>query len=652
MRLSILTLFCFCLPLFLGFSFVKAQKPDELLARLQQKYPYYSAVILEKKVHLFLDYDSLTDRFEIKAHHLSDVLHLKEGSAHLSQESIPYSSFTELKDLKAHTLIPNGKKYRIEEVTHFMTRDLRSEDIFYNDTRETYFYFPAVRPGARTVLSYTEVLKEPRFISAVYLNHHSLPTERVSYRVEMPLEMQVAHRFFGKKNDNISFRHFQDKKSRIYYWEGEQIPPYIEEKSSPPFRYQTPHVFVFINKVEFANGKIKYVLNDTQNLYHWYYQFIKHSDTEKLSEAQKQIIAQIIKNADTPQAKARSIYRWVTQSIKYIAFEDGMRGFVPDLPSEVMQKRYGDCKDMTALLVAMLREVGLEAYFAWIGSRDLPYTYENMPTPATDNHMIAVLKIQDKKYFLDATASYLPFGIPSEFIQGKEALIAIDSQQYKIEKVPIVTAVQNQTTDTAQLYMKDDSLFIEGKMSFEGYSRAIITPFLHEKGMQYEMQRNIIRVINPYKENIFLHDFRIENLYEPDLPLLIYYKVSFIKHIQKMYSDVFLNLNLHLIWKNTEISKTRKSDVYANFYFNQSHYYTLTIPKNYATEHIPPNFAYKDSLFGFEINYEKQNNTLIYNKKIYSQYLILKNDKFESWNKMIDTLHRAYRQNVALSKLY
>jgi len=33
------------------------------------------------------------------------------------------------------------------------------------------------------------------------------------------------------------------------------------------------------------------------------------------------------------EEKARRIYSWVQQSIKYIAFEQGMEGFVPGMPT-------------------------------------------------------------------------------------------------------------------------------------------------------------------------------------------------------------------------------------------------------------------------------------------------------------------------------
>ena len=75
----------------------------------------------------------------------------------------------------------------------------------------------------------------------------------------------------------------------------------------------------------------------------------------------------------TDEAKARRIYKWVQQNIKYVAFEDGMEGFIPRDASLVCSRRYGDCKDMASILTKMLQYSGVEACFVWIGTRSLPY---------------------------------------------------------------------------------------------------------------------------------------------------------------------------------------------------------------------------------------------------------------------------------------
>ena len=67
---------------------------------------------------------------------------------------------------------------------------------------------------------------------------------------------------------------------------------------------------------------------------------------------------------------------------KYVAFEDGMGGFVPREAGLVCSRRFGDCKDMASILTAMNRAAGIPAYFTWLGTRDLPYTFSGTPFAA------------------------------------------------------------------------------------------------------------------------------------------------------------------------------------------------------------------------------------------------------------------------------
>ena len=53
--------------------------------------------------------------------------------------------------------------------------------------------------------------------------------------------------------------------------------------------------------------------------------------------------------------------------------------------------------------------------------------------------MIATYISGDKIIYLDATDENVPFGLPSNFIQGKEALIA-QNKSYKLATVPEISA--------------------------------------------------------------------------------------------------------------------------------------------------------------------------------------------------------------------
>ena len=80
--------------------------------------------------------------------------------------------------------------------------------------------------------------------------------------------------------------------------------------------------------------------------------------------------------------------RFVQDDIRYLGIEVGMARRRPTAPDQVFEQRYGDCKDKTALLVAMLRLGGLAAYPALVSSTQGPDLDQWVPSPDAFDHAI------------------------------------------------------------------------------------------------------------------------------------------------------------------------------------------------------------------------------------------------------------------------
>src|SRR6185295_4790856 len=120
--------------------------------------------------------------------------------------------------------------------------------------------------------------------------------------------------------------------------------------------------------------------------------------------------------------KIKSIYYWVQDNIRYIAFESGIAGFQPANADQVYKNKYGDCKGMANLLAAMLKIGGYDSRLTWIGTKDIPYDY-SIPSLCINNHMICSVMLKDSLYFLDGTETYISMGDYADRIQGRPAMI-------------------------------------------------------------------------------------------------------------------------------------------------------------------------------------------------------------------------------------
>jgi transglutaminase-like putative cysteine protease len=105
--------------------------------------------------------------------------------------------------------------------------------------------------------------------------------------------------------------------------------------------------------------------------------------------------------------KARALYDWVSSNIRYVGVYLGSGGYVPHSADEVLANEYGDCKDHTALLEALLAAAGIDSVPALINT-DTSYTLPKVGSFAF-NHVITYLPSLD--LYVDSTARFAPFGV-------------------------------------------------------------------------------------------------------------------------------------------------------------------------------------------------------------------------------------------------
>jgi len=104
-----------------------------------------------------------------------------------------------------------------------------------------------------------------------------------------------------------------------------------------------------------------------------------------------------------PMQRAGAALRWVQEEIRYFSVSLGESSHRPSSPAEVLQRRYGDCKDKTLLLVSLLRALGLEADPALVASNSPKLPQRLLPHPDAFDHVVAQLRLGGRSYWLDPT---------------------------------------------------------------------------------------------------------------------------------------------------------------------------------------------------------------------------------------------------------
>ena len=114
------------------------------------------------------------------------------------------------------------------------------------------------------------------------------------------------------------------------------------------------------------------------------------------------------------------------KDIRYTGIEFGEASLQPQPAAEVLKRHYGDCKDKAALLVAMLRATGIQAYLALLNAGPGLDVSPDLPGMNRFDHAIVYLPADGKgveALWIDATAEYAQVGVLPSMDQGRMALI-------------------------------------------------------------------------------------------------------------------------------------------------------------------------------------------------------------------------------------
>jgi len=113
----------------------------------------------------------------------------------------------------------------------------------------------------------------------------------------------------------------------------------------------------------------------------------------------------LTKDAKTDEEKIKALTSYMKTEIRYVNIELDRHGYRPFPPSDVLKKRYGDCKDQAMLLVALLKTVDIEAWPALVVSNDNAFVPEALVTPYAFNHLIVQVMINGETFWIDPTES-------------------------------------------------------------------------------------------------------------------------------------------------------------------------------------------------------------------------------------------------------
>ena len=280
----------------------------------------------------------------------------------------------------------------------------------YSDQRVRRVTLSGVAPGTLVDWSYTVERTKP-LVPGDYYTGWRVTTGRLTRRSRLIVDVpaSVTPRIH-EVNVRFQRRTVEAKGRRVYTWATADVQRIV------------PELFAASPNTVSVHIDVSAPLTWSQ-VAAWYAQLSR--DRYRLSPALEAKVAELVRGARTLDDSLRAVHRWVAQDFRYVSLSLGIGGYLPRLPAQVLEARYGDCKDKATLFIALARRMGLAAYPVLLSSSG--GADSSTPTVQQFDHMIAAVdRPASGRLYLDLTSDFTPYGELPFAEQGSFALVVHD----------------------------------------------------------------------------------------------------------------------------------------------------------------------------------------------------------------------------------
>ncbi|HEY0056481.1 MAG TPA: transglutaminase-like domain-containing protein [Pedobacter sp.] len=520
------------------------------------------------------------------------------------------------------------------------------ENIFYSDAKICYFPVKLPKVGSTAKVEFEKITKDPRYFTSIYLiSNYFTKTKEVNITVPRWMKVEFKEMNFATYDIKKTSRYDARLDADIITYRLKDIAASNDESNSPGPSYMYPHLMVLCKSATVNNQNVTY-FNTLSDLYSWYRSLVK--DPENDIPTLKEKAVSLTKDSKSDFEKIKAVFYYVQESIRYIAFEDGIAGFKPEKAHEVLRKKYGDCKGMAHLTKELLKALGFDARLCWLGTKHIAYSYET-PSMAVDNHMICALNYKGKTYFLDPTESYIGFNEYAERIQGRQVLIE-DGDKFILSKVPKADVSQNFNYEKRVLSISGSSLTGKVSHKWKGEEKEALLSNLNRIKKE-KSETAFVKYLSNHNSDLVVNNLITSNLSDLDNDLTASYDIEHKGAVNAFNKDYYIDLDFRKELAELVIETTeRKHDYWFDYKSSILRETELILPENYQVTSIPPNLSIKTSDYDFDLEFNVVPGKVIYKKTILLKNPNLSKSKFSEWNTNIEKLKKSYNESLILKQ--
>lgn len=473
-----------------------------------------------------------------------------------------------------------------------------------------------------------------------YIQHPEVAVQHAEFRAYV--NPVVGFRY---KNKHINIKPVKTTENGIdkYTWVVNSLKATKPEDDAPSWLV-TPKVLMAAN--QFSYDDIDGEIDTWQNYGKW--QLKVNTDVCTLPPARAEEIRKMTANIKTDKEKAKFLYEYMQQNMRYVSIALGIGGLKPFPATFVDQKKYGDCKALSNYMYAMLKAVNISSYYTMVyGGENGEPADVDFPTDPF-NHVILCIPFKNDTTWLECTSNTNPFGSLGTFTENRNALL-ITEIGGKLVNTPKSKADVNVFNSSVNIQLKADGSAVSTvKLQNTGEYRDMLIGLAR---MSFDDQKEaLVRSMKMKQPAVFNIKNGDDKAGIKSLELEMEYdKFSdVIAGSRQFYKPAAFDL-----WTYTcPVTEKRKTDFYFDHPLQKNCVTTITLPDGFEVENMPANQTLKFTYGDYTLNYvyDAAKNQVVSTAKFNLNNHIIPAAKYTEMQKYMDDVAKAQNKKLVIKR--
>jgi hypothetical protein len=448
---------------------------------------------------------------------------------------------------------------------------------------------------------------------------------------------------YSNKNTTLKPQKTTNNKTDTYLWHAANLKAIKVEPGARSWRV-FPRVYFAENKFEF------YGLDGDFSSWQTFGKWLQglNADVCTLSPQRAAEIQKMTAGFKTDKEKAKFLYEYMQQSMRYVSVQLGIGGMKPFTATFVDEKKYGDCKALSNYMYALLKAVNIPANYAVINAGANAEPAEQGFARNSFNHAILCIPLKGDTTWLECTSNTNSFGKLGPFTENRMALL-ITENGGKLVNTPKSVAQDNQLNSDVHVILNEDGgAKATVKIASTGEYR---NDYINLASLKMDEQKQyLIRMLNIKQPTVL--EFKPTT--DKDGVKEVSVDIEYDKFCDVSAGNkLFYRPRVFDLWGTTLTASDKRT---TDYYFNQpmikSCVTTIDLPTGFEVETLPVNQTLNFTYGSYDVKYvyNAAKNQVISTTKFSLTNHVIPAAKYNEMQQYMDNIAKVQNKKLVIRK--